>query len=30
MENTHIIFIDNDGNFIVSKSRHIRFIYLDD
>ena len=25
----HIIFIDEDGNFIPSRDKHIRFVYLD-
>ena len=28
-KNIHIIFIDEDGEFIVSKDKHIRFVYLD-
>mgnify|MGYP007027274182 CR=1 FL=1 len=24
----HIIFIDEDGDFIVSKDKHIRFVYI--
>ena len=27
-KNIHIIFVDEDGNFIVSKDKHIKFIYL--
>ncbi len=27
-KNIHIIFIDEDGEFILSKDKHIRFIYL--
>ena len=27
-KNIHIIFIDEDGEFIVSKDKHVRFIYL--
>ena len=26
----HIIFVDSDGDFIVSKKRHFKFVYLDD
>ena len=29
-KNIHIIFIDENGDFIVSKDKHIRFIYLKD
>jgi len=25
----HIIFVDENGDFIVSKDKHIRFVYLD-
>ncbi len=28
-KNIHFIFIDSDGDFIVSKDRHIKFINLD-
>ena len=24
----HIIFIDDDGHFIISKDKHIKFVYL--
>ena len=27
-KNIHIIFIDEDGEFIPSKDKHVRFIYL--
>ena len=27
-KNIHIIFIDEDGEFIVSKDKHVRFVYL--
>ena len=27
-KNIHIIFIDSDGDFIVSKDKHIKFVYL--
>ena len=27
-KNIHIIFIDEDGEFTLSKDKHIRFIYL--
>lgn len=27
-KNIHIIFVDKDGNFIVSKDKHIKFVYL--
>ena len=27
-KNIHIIFIDEDGEFIVSKDKHVRFNYL--
>ena len=29
-KNIHIIFIDSEGDFIVSKDRHIKFIYLEE
>ncbi len=27
-KNIHIIFIDSDGDFIISKDKHIKFVYL--
>jgi len=26
----HIVFVDEDGEFIVSGDKHIKFVYLDD
>ena len=27
-KNIHIIYIDKEGNFIISKDKHIKFVYL--
>jgi hypothetical protein len=28
-QNKHFIFVDADGDFIITKDKHIYFIYLD-